>query len=66
MTIKIGDKEQTLSADTVAFALPLQSNPALQQQLAGKYTEIYAIGDCNEPHLIADAIAGGSRVGHSV
>jgi 2,4-dienoyl-CoA reductase (NADPH2) len=66
VTIKIGGKEQTLSADTIAFALPLQSNPALQQQLAGKFTEIYAIGDCNEPHLIADAIAGGSRIGHSI
>jgi 2,4-dienoyl-CoA reductase (NADPH2) len=66
VSIKIGDKEQMLSADTVAFALPLQSNPALQKQLAGKYTEIYAIGDCNEPHLIADAIAGGSRIGHSI
>jgi 2,4-dienoyl-CoA reductase (NADPH2) len=66
VTIKIGGKEQTLSADTIAFALPLQFNPALQQQLAGKFTEIYAIGDCNEPHLIADAIAGGSRIGHSI
>ena len=61
-----GGKEQSIKADTIAFALPLQSNHALQQQLDEKLTEIYAIGDCNEPHLIADAIAGGSKIGHSI
>ena len=50
----------------VAFALPPQSNTSLQKKLEGKLTEIYAIGDCNEPHLIADAIAGGSRIAHSI
>jgi hypothetical protein len=52
--------------DTVAFALPLQSNKKLQKELAGKFTEVYEIGDCNEPHLIADAIAAGSKIGHSI
>jgi len=66
LSIKVGGKEQTIAADTIALALPLQSNPALLKQLEGKLTEIYAIGDCNEPHLIADAIAGGSRIGHSI
>ena len=66
VVIKVGEKEQTIAADTVAFALPLQSNTALMKNLEGKLTEIYAIGDCNEPHLIADAIAGGSRIGHNI
>ena len=66
LSIKVGGKEQTIVADTIALALPLQSNPSLLKQLEGKLTEIYAIGDCNEPHLIADAIAGGSRIGHSI
>jgi 2,4-dienoyl-CoA reductase (NADPH2) len=66
LSIKVGGKEQTIAADTIALALPLQSNPVLLKQLEGKLTEIYAIGDCNEPHLIADAIAGGSRIGHSI
>ena len=66
LVIKVGGKEQTITADTVAFALPLQSNTMLLTKLEGKFTEIYAIGDCNEPHLIADAIAGGSRIGHSI
>jgi len=66
LIIITGGKEQSIKADTIAFALPLQSNHALQQQLDEKLTEIYAIGDCNEPHLIADAIAGGSKIGHSI
>ena len=66
LSIKVGGKEQTIAADTIALALPLQSNPVLLKQLEGKLTEIYAIGDCNEPHLIADAIASGSRIGHSI
>ena len=66
VVIKVRENEQIIPADTVVLALPLQSNPALLKKLEGKLTEIYAIGDCNEPHLIADAIASGSRIGHSV
>jgi 2,4-dienoyl-CoA reductase (NADPH2) len=66
VVIKVEGKEQTVTADTVTFALPLHSNTELMKKLEEKLTEIYAIGDCNEPHLIADAIASGSRIGHSV
>jgi thioredoxin reductase len=66
VVIKVDGKEQTISADTIAFALPLQSNTTLLNNLKEKFTEIYAIGDCNEPHLIADAIAGGSGIGHII
>jgi 2,4-dienoyl-CoA reductase (NADPH2) len=66
LVITTAEKEQTITVDTVAFALPLQPNTKLQKELEGKLTEIYAIGDCNEPHLIADAIASGSRIAHSI
>ncbi len=66
LNIKTGGNEQYIKANTIAFALPLRSNQGLQQQLAGEFTEIYAIGDCDEPHLIAEAIAGGSKIGHSI
>jgi 2,4-dienoyl-CoA reductase (NADPH2) len=66
LVITTAEKEQTITVDTVAFALPLQPNAKLQKEFEGKLTEIYAIGDCNEPHLIADAIAGGSRIAHSI
>jgi 2,4-dienoyl-CoA reductase (NADPH2) len=64
--ITVEGKQQTINADTIAFALPLQSNIALLKNLEGKLTELYAIGDCFEPHLIADAIAGGSGIGHII
>jgi 2,4-dienoyl-CoA reductase (NADPH2) len=66
LIVKVDGKEQTVTADTVAFALPLQSNKSLQKQLDGKFAEVYAIGDANEPHLIADAIAAGSTIGHKI
>jgi hypothetical protein len=33
----------------------------LVKGLTGKFSEVYAIGDCNEPLQIADAIAAGIR-----
>jgi hypothetical protein len=34
--------------------------------LNGIVPEIYSIGDCKEPLLIANAIADGSRVGRAI
>ncbi len=58
---KEGEK-QSIEADTVIPALPLEPNTGLLKDLQGKVPEVYAIGDCNNPNLIADAIADGSRV----
>jgi 2,4-dienoyl-CoA reductase (NADPH2) len=58
---KEGDK-QTIEADTIVSALPLKPNAALFTSLEGKVPEVYAIGDCEEPRLIVDAIADGYRV----
>jgi 2,4-dienoyl-CoA reductase (NADPH2) len=55
---KDGEK-QTIPADTVIPALPLLPDLALFESLKGKVPEIYAIGDCKEPLLIADAISQG-------
>jgi len=38
----------------------------LLERLKGRVPEIYAIGDCQEPNLIVDAIAAGSRVARSI
>jgi 2,4-dienoyl-CoA reductase (NADPH2) len=51
--------KQTLEADTVIPALPLKPDLAFYESLKGKVPEIYAIGDCQEPALIADAISKG-------
>ena len=55
---KEGERE-TIKADTIIPALPLTPNLELYESLKGKAPEIYAIGDCQEPLLIADAISKG-------
>jgi 2,4-dienoyl-CoA reductase (NADPH2) len=55
---KDGTKE-TLEADTIIPALPLTPDMKLYESLKGKTPEVYAIGDCKEPLLIADAISQG-------
>jgi 2,4-dienoyl-CoA reductase (NADPH2) len=65
----IVDKEgrtATLEADTVLITLPLKPNPAVYEVLKDKAPEVHVIGDCNEPGLIVDAIAGGFTVGRNV
>jgi 2,4-dienoyl-CoA reductase (NADPH2) len=50
----------TLEADTLMTALPLSPNDALMKQLRGKAPEIYFVGDCSDPKLIAEATATGA------
>jgi 2,4-dienoyl-CoA reductase (NADPH2) len=61
ITTKEG-KRQAIEADTIVTALPLLPNTELLEQLNGIAPEVYAIGDCKDPHLIVDAIADGSRI----
>jgi pyruvate/2-oxoglutarate dehydrogenase complex dihydrolipoamide dehydrogenase (E3) component len=44
----------------------MKPNTDLFQKLQGKVSEIYAIGDCGNPRLIADAIADGWKIGNSI
>ena len=59
-------ERKTLEADTIVLALPLKPNTDLLKSLDGKVPEIYPIGDCREPRLIADAIADGSRIAYTI
>jgi len=65
VTTKEG-KKQTLEADTVLTAIPLQPNTQLFDSLKGMAPEVYAIGDSKEPGLIVDAIADGSRIARAI
>jgi 2,4-dienoyl-CoA reductase (NADPH2) len=65
ITTKEG-KRQTLEADTIVTALPLLPNTELLKEVDGLVPEVYAIGDCREPHLIVDAIADGSRIARAI
>jgi 2,4-dienoyl-CoA reductase (NADPH2) len=65
VTTKEG-KRVIIEADTIVTALPLLPNTELVKSLKGSTTEVYQIGDCNEPHLIIDAIADGARVAREI
>jgi 2,4-dienoyl-CoA reductase (NADPH2) len=62
---KDGEK-QILAADTIIPALPLTPDMKLFESLKGKVPEIYAVGDCKEPLLIADAIGTASSVARTI
>ncbi len=59
-------EKQTIEADTIITALPLMPNTTLLESLEGRVAEIYVIGDCREPLLIADAIGTGLRTAREV
>ena len=61
-----GGNRRTLTADTVIPAFPQTPNLALYDQLEGKVPELFAIGDCHEAGLIADAIGQGCRSLHEL
>ena len=58
--------EEMLPADTILLALPLTPDMKLYESLKGKVKEIYAIGDCKEPLLIADAISQGMETARKI
>jgi thioredoxin reductase len=58
--------KKTIDADSVVPAIPMRPNTELFESLKGKVPEVYAIGDCNNPRLIADAIADGWKIGNTI
>jgi 2,4-dienoyl-CoA reductase (NADPH2) len=66
LTIATKGKKQTIEADTIVTALPLKPNTELLKSLKDGVSEVYAIGDCKEPHLIIDAIAEGSHIARNI
>jgi len=60
-----GQKE-TIEADSIVTALPLTSNDELLEKLKERVPEVYPIGDCREPLLIADAIGTGFRTAREI
>jgi pyruvate/2-oxoglutarate dehydrogenase complex dihydrolipoamide dehydrogenase (E3) component len=57
---------QTIEADTIIPALPLVPEMTLADSLKAKVPEVYAIGDCQAPLQIADAIGTAIRTARSV
>ncbi|MCX7911633.1 MAG: FAD-dependent oxidoreductase, partial [Dehalococcoidales bacterium] len=59
-------RRRTIPADTIIPAQPLESDLSLCHELEGKVPEVYAVGDCREPLLIADAIGTAHQVARNI
>jgi 2,4-dienoyl-CoA reductase (NADPH2) len=59
-------KSRLIEADTIIPAMPLTQNAEILKAFEGKVPEIYAVGDCKEPGLIADAIGKGLQTAMTI
>jgi len=59
-------KKQIIEAGTIVTALPLTPNTSLFESLRENIPEVHAIGDCQQPALIMDAIGMGLRTARTV
>jgi 2-enoate reductase len=58
--------KRTIKADTIVLAAGLQPDNALSRELNGRFSQLYAIGDCQEARNIMGAIWDGYEVGRTV
>ena len=65
ITTKEGE-EQILKADSILPISPLTPNTELQKSLERNGFEVHAIGDCQEPRMIVDAVADGWRIANEI
>ena len=62
VTTKEG-KRKTIEADTIVLAAGSVPDEKLYQEVKGKVSETYLVGDCVEPRKIREAIAEGYQAG---
>ncbi len=58
--------QRFLAADTVIPVLPFVANREMEDAVRARVAEVYAIGDCDSPATIPEAIAAGWRVGNAL
>ncbi len=66
VVMNVADKTELIPVDSVVLAIGRESDQTLYQQLQGKVTELYIVGDCVSPGTIRDAIHKAHRVGRSL
>jgi len=59
-------KKLSIAADTVVICVGSKPSDQLYTALEGKVSELYRIGDCEEPARILEAIHAGTHVGHQI
>ncbi len=57
---------KTIKADTIVLATGLKPDDGLFQELNGRFSQIYSVGDCQEARNIMGAIWDGYEVGRTV
>lgn len=57
---------RTIPADTVIPAVPMKPDTRLADDYRKTVSEVYTVGDCGHPGIIADAIAAGWKIGNTI
>jgi 2,4-dienoyl-CoA reductase (NADPH2) len=64
--ITVGDSERHIAADTVVLATGVSPQESVYDDLVGRVSELYLIGDAREPRRAFDAIQEGFEVGTTI
>ena len=64
--VTIEGKKCLIEADTIIPAIPLNPNIGLFNEIKQKVSEVYNIGDSQEPRLSKQAIADASRIAYGI
>ena len=59
-------EDQICGMDHIILALGAKSVEGLSEQLTGKLSEVYVIGDAKKPRSLVDAIAEGGEIGRRI
>ena len=59
-------QETLAKVDSIIPALPLVPDPELHKSLVSLVEEVFVVGDCGTPGLIADAVSTGAEVGYQI
>ncbi len=63
--VKIEDESKLIEADTIV-PINITTNKDLAEKLEGKVEKVYAVGDCNEPAKLMEAITSGFLAGQDI
>jgi hypothetical protein len=59
-------ENKILFANQIIPALRLRPDDMILKELGEGVPETYLVGDCREPHLTAEAVADGARIGYKI
>ncbi|MDP2626717.1 MAG: FAD-dependent oxidoreductase [Candidatus Rokubacteria bacterium] len=66
IVVEAGGREEAVGADLVIFARGSMPEPTWLELLRTKVPEVYVVGDCVEPRMIADALYEGAWAGSQI